>query len=93
MKFFNYFEPSLANLVKIYQQDLTSHIIRDRLKEYFGDYWEIISLDSKEFLMTAERIRDVLTQWSTKEPWIDFTPVVSMYSKALENEITEKNFY
>ena len=90
--FFNYFEPSLANIVEIYQQDLTSHIIRDKLKDYFGDYWEIISLDSRDFLITAEILKDVLTQWSKKEPSIDFTPVVSMYSKALENEITEKIF-
>lgn len=85
-------DPALLSIVNKVRQEIVSVEIRERLKNIFGNLWEVISLDCRDFLVTAEVVKDELMSWSETDPAIDFTPAVQMYSVALEKEILDKIF-
>ena len=85
-------DPALLSIVNKVRQEIASIEVRERLKNIFGNLWGVISLDCRDFLVTAEIVKDELMSWSEKDPAIDFTPAVQMYSVALEKEILDKIF-
>jgi hypothetical protein len=85
-------DPALISIVKKVYQERASIEVRERLISIFGGLWESISSDCKDFLFTAEIVKDDLMSWAETDPAIDFTPAVVMYSVALEKEILDKIF-
>ena len=85
-------DPALMGIVNKVRQEMASVTIREKLKGIFGNLWEGISPDSKDFLVTAEVVKDELMSWTETESAIDFTPAVQMYSVALEKETLDKIF-
>jgi len=65
---------------------------RDRLSGMFGTLWEGLAPDCRDFLVTAEVLKDDLVSLSETDPSIDFSPAVQMYSKALERDLLDKVF-
>ena len=79
-------------IVNKVRQKRASAAVRGKLKGIFGDLWEGVSSESKDFLVTAEVVKDELMSYSEADTAIDFTPAVQMYSVALEKEILDKVF-
>jgi hypothetical protein len=58
----------------------------------FGSLWEGLASECRDFLVTAEVLKDDLVSLTETDPSIDFSPAVQMYSKALEKDLLEKLF-
>lgn len=85
-------DPALMGIVNKMRQEIASVAVREKLKGIFGNLWERVSSDSRDFLVTAEVVKDELMSWAETDSAIDFTPAVQMYSVALEKEILDKIF-
>lgn len=85
-------DPALMGIVNKVRQEMASVAVREKLKGIFGNLWESISPDSRDFLVTAEVVKDELMSWVETDTAIDFTPAVQMYSVALEKEVLDKIF-
>jgi hypothetical protein len=85
-------DPALVGFVNKVRQIRASAMVRERLNGIFANHWENVSSDCKDFLVTAEVIKDELLVWAATDPALDFAPAVQMYSVALEKEIFEKIF-
>lgn len=86
-------DPTLVEFVNKVRQVRTSTTVRERLKGIFANLWDNVSSDCKDFLVTAEVLKDELMDWAETDPALDFTPAVQMYSVALEKEIHDKIFH
>ena len=76
---------------KVRNQRLTT-AARDRLCALFGSLWGQIAPECRDFLITAEVLKDTLIIFAETDPSIDFSPVVVAYSKAVEKDVFEKLF-
>jgi hypothetical protein len=86
-------DPALVGFVNKVRQIRASAMVRERLNGIFANLWENVSSDCKDFLVTAEVIKDELMVWAETDTALDFAPAVQMYSVALEKEILEKIFH
>jgi hypothetical protein len=86
-------DPALVGFVNKVRQVRTSALVRERLKGIFVNLWDNVSSDCKDFLVTAEVLKDEFMGWAETDPALDFTPAVQTYSVALEKEILDKIFH
>jgi hypothetical protein len=90
--FENLLDPSLAELVNKVRESRMTDAARDSLSQLFGQFWTSLIPESREFLVTAEILKDSFISLTETDPSIDFSPPVAMYSKALEKDLLEKLF-
>lgn len=90
--FSSYLDPALMGIMNKIRQETVSVSVRQQLRAAFGSLWEGISVDSRDFLISAEILKDELMSFSKTDPAIDFTSAVLAYSKALEKEILDRIF-
>lgn len=65
---------------------------QDGLSELLGPLWTRLIPEGRDFLVTAEVLKDSFISLSDTDASIDFSPPVAMYSKALEKDLLEKLF-
>lgn len=85
-------DPALAEIVNKVRESRNTAAARDRLSGMFGTLWEALAPECRDFLLTAEVLKDDLVSLTETDPSIDFSPAVQMYSKALEKDLLEKLF-
>jgi hypothetical protein len=85
-------DPALVEFVNKHREALSSVAARERLRGIFGIHWEQLVPDCRDFLITAELLKDDLASRTETDPSIDFSPAVAMYSKALEKDLLERLF-
>ena len=85
-------DPALVEFVNKYRESQTSAAASQGLRGLFGAQWVHLVPDCRDFLITAEVLRDDLASRTESDPSIDFSPAVAMYSKALEKNLLEKLF-
>jgi hypothetical protein len=90
--FANLLDPSLAELVNKVREDRMTEAARDGLGALFGQLWTRLIPECRDFLVTAEVLKDSFISLTDTDPSIDFSPPVAMYSKALEKDLLERLF-
>jgi len=85
-------EPALVEIVNKARETQITQESRDRLHGLFGALWESLWPECRDFLVTAEVLKDDLVSLTETDPSIDFSPAVAMYSKALEKDVLERLF-
>jgi len=85
-------DPALDEIMNKVRESRITVGARDRLSGMFGILWEGITPVSRDFLITAEVLKDALVSYTETDPSIDFSSAVQMYSKALEKNLLEKVF-
>jgi hypothetical protein len=86
------FDPILTDYVRKLHEYEQSVQIENVLRQRFEDNWERLHPDCRDFLMTAEVLKEELHSYSETNPAVDFTLAVHAYSRALEKELLEKLF-
>jgi hypothetical protein len=90
--FENLLDPSLAELVNKVRESRMTEAARDGLSELLGPLWTRLIPECRDFLVTAEVLKDSFISLTDTDASIDFSPPVAMYSKALEKDLLEKLF-
>jgi hypothetical protein len=85
-------DPSLAEVVNKVREHRLTEMAKDSLGKLLGPLWVRLVPESRDFLLTAEVLKEDLTSLTETDPSIDFSPPVAMYSKALEKDLFEKLF-
>lgn len=85
-------KPELRFLERGFRAEPEYSDFENQIKKIFGVDWKKLENDSKEFLITAEMLTDVLMRIEELSGKIDFAPVILEYSKSLELELLQKIF-
>ena len=85
-------EPALVEIMNKVRESQLTAAGTDRLRAIFGQFWEQLVPDCRDFLLTAEVLKDNLVSLTETDSSIDFSPAVAAYSKALEKDVLEKIF-
>ena len=85
-------DPALVEIVNKVRESRNTAAARERLSGMFGTLWQSLGPECRDFLVTAEVLKDDLISLTETDPSIDFSPAVQMYSKALEKDLLEKLF-
>jgi len=85
-------DPALVEIVNKVREKKLTEAAGKRLRASFGDLWTGVVPECRDFLLTAEVLKDILVSLTEADPSIDFSPVVAAYSKALERGVLERLF-
>ncbi len=85
-------DPVLVELMNKIRETQVTTAAGERLRAIFGSLWQRLVADCRDFLVTAEVLKDNLVSLTETDPSIDFSPAVAAYSKALEKAVLERLF-
>ncbi len=85
-------DPALAELVNKVRENRLAAAAKESLGALLGPLWMQLIPECRDFLVTAEVLKESLISLTDTDPSIDFSPSVAMYSKALEKDVLEKLF-
>jgi len=85
-------DKALNLIVKKNMEAAKSEEVEGLLRGIFGTLWEKLEPQSRDFLITAELLKNELGSYAETNPSVDFATVVQSYSKALERTLLQKVF-
>lgn len=85
-------EPILYSFMRKAHEGHVRERVYEHLHEQFNNLWEALGKQCRDFLITGEILRAELDSYNESDASIEYSPVVAMYSKALESEVHLKLF-
>lgn len=85
-------DTSLLSILAEMRNRTTLAQARNGLERHLGNTWQLLDTDVRDFLITAEVLKEQLAAYGRRDESIDYAPVVVAYSKAVEREVFAKFF-